>query len=108
MTVTDADAMEFENLLSSGPVFRQLYGDEGNLRIQKRNIYGDSFLLQPSARASGDLYGCVQYFKLYNSNTPFEDDRWAVSYTHLDVYKRQLSCVAQRVSGLPSTALSPE
>lgn len=78
LTVTDADAMEFENLLSSGPVFRQLYGDEGNLRIQKRNIYGDSFLLQPSARASGDLYGCVQYFKLYNSNTPFEDDRWGI------------------------------
>ena len=77
LTVTDADEMEFENLLSSGPVFRQLYGDEGNLRIQKR-VYGDSFLLQPSARASGDMYGCVQYFKLYNSNTPFEDDRWGI------------------------------
>lgn len=78
LAIGDEGELAYENVLASGPVFKQLYGDQKTLRMQKHETYGNSRLIERNERSKTDIYGCVQYFKLYNSNTPFESDRWAL------------------------------
>lgn len=78
LAVAPEESLTFENLLISGPIYRQIGGEQTELSPTSR--FNNCYLLETkSGEAYGtDLYGSVQYFNLYNSNTPFSDQQWAL------------------------------
>ncbi|MEG0804063.1 MAG: diguanylate phosphodiesterase, partial [Pygmaiobacter sp.] len=70
-------ASEFETLISSGPYFKNVFGSEcETLTLSNEPVCGDSYRILTETQ--GSVYGCVQYLELYNSNTPFEQEQWAI------------------------------
>lgn len=66
----------FDANLSSGPAFTKMFGSESEISLTApvtQNIYT---INEKSSRSKA--YGCVQYLKLYNSNAPFEGQKWAL------------------------------
>ena len=57
--------------------------------------------IEPPDGRREHVYGCVQYFQLYNSNTPFETDRWAL----IGIMRRQdLLAFSDQVKALVAAA----
>lgn len=76
----DADGNgSFDNVLTSGVAYKKMLGDstQTNLSTEKND---GLFEVKGNAQGEADskIYGNVQYLKLYNSNTPFSGNRWAV------------------------------
>lgn len=67
--------LEFEKVISTGPAYLRLMEEHKELRLDPQPAYGSGHELIGSRSPA---YGCVQYIDLYNSNTPFEQDRWAL------------------------------
>ncbi len=74
----DSQDMNFDVVLSTGPAFTHLFGGEPSVGFSRTPVYGNSYELLPTERTDQPVYGCVQYLTLYNSNTPFEYERWAL------------------------------
>ncbi|MEG1987754.1 MAG: GGDEF and EAL domain-containing protein, partial [Oscillibacter sp.] len=68
---------QFEKILSTGPYFKSLFGSDcQSLTLSPEPVSGDSYEI---AGAKNDkVYGCLKYLDLYNGNTPFENERWAL------------------------------
>lgn len=67
--------LEFEKVISTGPAYLRMMEEHDDLRLKPQATYGSGHELLNSRSPA---YGCVQYIDLYNSNTPFETDRWAL------------------------------
>lgn len=78
LAIDSDDDLCFENLLSSGSAFQQIFGEQGKLQFKPENMYQDSYQFANEGNGAKKLYGSIQYFNLYNSNTPFQADRWAL------------------------------
>lgn len=76
--VGDGNSLNFQNVLSSGPVYKQLFGEQKTTTFERHSSYGNLYSAVQQSKERGVAYGCVQYFKLYNTNTPFEQQRWAL------------------------------
>jgi len=81
---------------TSGPMFKAYFGKTDRLEIQSDAEYSGIVTLPGALEYSGKtIYGSVQPLKLYNSNTPFAGDRWALigiqSETHLLQFSRQVN-----------------
>lgn len=70
--------MSFENLLESGPIYKQLSGGCAETLFEQAPSYQTGYAIRNDENLSHDAYGCIQYFNLYNTNTPFENERWAL------------------------------
>lgn len=68
----------FENVLSSGHMFKKLVGSKTETVFNKGSRYHNIYKMEKSTRVDKTTYGCVQYLNLYNVNTPFENDKWAL------------------------------
>ena len=66
-----------EAVLSTGPTFQRILGDVEQVR------FGQGSSLSPASReiegGREQSYGNIQYLKLYNHNTPFEEEKWALA-----------------------------
>lgn len=76
----DADGDgSFDNVLTSGVAYKKMLGDSTQTNLSTEKNDG---LFEVKGNAAGEadskIYGNVQYLKLYNSNTPFSENRWAV------------------------------
>ncbi len=71
-------SLSFDTVISNGPVFRQLFGTSSGIRFNADQSYNTTYRITETDRFQGSAYGCIQYFQLYNSNTPFEQERWAL------------------------------
>lgn len=60
----------------NGPMFQAYFGQDRILETRPGGREG--IVLLPGADGGEKLYGAVQPIKLYNSNTPFEEDHWAL------------------------------
>ncbi|MEG2007636.1 MAG: EAL domain-containing protein [Oscillospiraceae bacterium] len=70
-------ADEFQKILSTGPYFKNVFGSEcETLGVSDAPVYGDCYEFFQESRDK--VYGCIQYLELYNSNTPFENEQWAL------------------------------
>mgnify|MGYP003542346731 FL=1 len=71
--------MQFDKMVSSGPYFKTIFGAHSTgFTLEETPVEGDSYAVRQDVRDAGKVYGSVQYLKLYNSNTPFENEQWAL------------------------------
>ena len=67
----------YQSLVSSGPYYAYFFGNDTQVALgqaTRENV----FHLSHDERVNDLVYGCVRPLKLYNTNTPFEGDQWAV------------------------------
>lgn len=69
---------DFTGVLAVGPAFKKLYGDNLSLQLQADDGEKNLYHITTGNRANQQVCANVQYFRLYNTNTPFEGDRWAL------------------------------
>ena len=65
-------------ITTSGPVYKELFGEENSLAIDRETSEENIFVLKKSERSDAKSYGCVEPLQLYNTNTPFEQDQWVL------------------------------
>jgi len=70
--------MAFENIVSSGPIFKKIFGDDTEIAIDGSTQYEDIYTISNTEASKNAVYGCIHYLDIYDSNTPFEGDRWAL------------------------------
>ncbi|HHY70758.1 MAG TPA: diguanylate cyclase [Thermoanaerobacterales bacterium] len=78
LAITHEDDMVLENVISSGPMFNKIFGDSTQTVLEEKTKYDNIYRLNKGKNNMDTVYGCVHYLKLYNSNTPFEKDRWVL------------------------------
>lgn len=77
--LAQGEDLDFGAQLSTGPVFKYLFGEPERMRFIAQAKYTDAIRVESGAgRGKDTVYGCIQYFDLYNTNTPFENERWAL------------------------------
>lgn len=68
----------FQNVLSNGPLLKRLFGTKKITAFEAGVSRDNSYRLIGNENAQGDVFGCIQYFDIYNTNTPFVNERWAL------------------------------
>ena len=63
--------------VNSGPCYKEYFGDASHIKIGKKQ-YENIFKLQSKNNSDKVLYASVQPLELYNSGTPFENQKWAL------------------------------
>lgn len=77
--VAEGEELIFNTQLSTGPVFKHRFGMAKQMSFTQEDEYVDSYrVIDNTSGHKRDVYGCIQYFNLYNTNTPFENERWAL------------------------------
>lgn len=75
----NGDALTFDTQFSTGPFYKHLFNEPAQLQFKRQEEYTDAFeVINSTLDHKGAVYGCIQYFDLYNKNTPFENERWAL------------------------------
>lgn len=78
LAVAGEAMMSFENLLANGPIFNQKYGDTATIQFSTKEYGSNSYMVETESQTDTHMFGCIQYFNLYNSNTPFVSEHWAL------------------------------
>lgn len=84
--VSEDGGKSYTPVCTSGPMFKAYFGQTASLEVRPDKHSGIVSL--PGADNAGEtVYGALQPLKLYNNNTPFENEQWALigiqSGTHL-------------------------
>ncbi len=75
----DGETLTFDTQISTGPFYKHLFGGASHLQFKKQDEYANAFAVTGrTLRHKEEVYGCIQYFNLYNKNTPFESEQWAL------------------------------
>lgn len=75
--VDDNKNMNFEKITTTGPLAGKILGEEKNIQFNKKEIY-DSIYEIKEPDSKNIAYASTKYINLYNTNTPFEKDTWAI------------------------------
>lgn len=79
LAVGSSENMKFSTVISSGPIFKKLFGEQKTVNFSLTGYYGNSYEVKwtnPQTKLCTDVFSTSQ---LYNTNTPFEDPmQWAV------------------------------
>lgn len=78
LAVGNTENNEYTNVVSSGPIYKKILGDSNILNFHTEPINKDIFSLINSEYSSSEVSGCIKSIKLYNRNTPFENDKWVL------------------------------
>lgn len=78
LAIDQNEDKNFKTVISSGPVYKTIFGEKDKIYFDSEAVYGSCYKTEKSRRNHDIPYGCIQYFKLYNSNTPFEQNTWAL------------------------------
>lgn len=76
--IADDKDMVFENIVSSGPIFSKIFGDSTRTIFDEKTEYDNIYRLNNGQNNLDSVYGCVHYLNLYNNNTPFQNEKWAL------------------------------
>ncbi len=73
----DSNNMDFSGITSTGPMFNKIIGDHEAFKLD-RSL--DSGLIYETNIHDSDkkAYASIKYFNLYNTNTPFENEKWVL------------------------------
>ncbi|VHV37011.1 diguanylate kinase signaling protein [Clostridioides difficile] len=72
--------MAFENVISNGYSLKEKFWDGLHSNLEQKESYKNIYKIKNKDNecGNGNIYASVQYLDLYNSNTPFENERWAL------------------------------
>ncbi len=76
LAITRDGGTVFENVVSGGPVFNNIFGNSTQIVLEGKTKYDNTFKF--NTKHGDTTYGCMHYLDLYESNTPFKKDRWAL------------------------------
>lgn len=68
-------SQSYEMVCASGPMFKAYYGQPKRLTLEPSEYAGIARLPDAGEKT---VYGAVQSLKLYNNNTPFENEHWVL------------------------------
>lgn len=68
----------FEHVMINGPIYTQIAAGKTQTVLEPWGEAPSQYRVVTDDSVSNDIYGSIQYLELYNSNTPFSDDRWAL------------------------------
>ena len=105
------NATSFQSIVTSGPAAKWLFGEGSLFQFHGEPYYHSIHqALERSSRVGTPVYGSVHYLTLYNSNTPFQGQRWALigvtdsaslfSFSHSVVRSVLLLCLIPLIKGL--------
>lgn len=75
--ITDDGGQNFRCIASNGPLYKSRFGSSTVLRSSSV-VDGKISRFDTAIGESGPVYGSVQEFKMYNHNTPFEQEQWVL------------------------------
>lgn len=75
--VNDDENMDFKDIISKGPMSGNIIGDSNIVKLEDKEVFSSIFKLKTDV-SKKEMLGGVKYFNLYNTNTPFESDKWAL------------------------------
>lgn len=86
LAIGDGNKTEFENILVNGSVLSQALGEDTHSSFATVTENGrEAFYLKKEQDAGEKYYCSVQYLSLYNNNTAFSGDHWAlIGVVHSD------------------------
>lgn len=94
--VTEDGGESYTTVCANGPNFRASYGQPETIQATAHELDGIVTLPGPT-KGDAAVYGAVQPIKLYNNNTPFENEQWALigilGGEHLLSYSNRLRAV---------------
>nr|WP_243464336.1 EAL domain-containing protein [Clostridioides difficile] len=72
--------MAFENVISNGYSLKEKFWDGLHSNLEQKELYKNIYKIKNKDNecGNGNIYASVQYLDLYNSNTPFENECWAL------------------------------
>lgn len=76
--VCSANDQTFQKAAASGPVIKQLFGEAEQVVLEETPAHQSTYLFQGIKDENDKAYGCIQNIDLYNTNTPFENEQWAL------------------------------
>lgn len=71
------DSMDFYKVMTTGPMANNILGDDERLILKNNEVYKSIYEIEGD-NSNETAYACTSYLRIYNTNTPFENDRWAV------------------------------
>ena len=78
-TPADDGRAAYQGVVSSGPSIKRIFGQEETYDFGTQPVYSDIYKASPAeGHGRSDVYASIQPFKLYNSNTPFSGQEWAL------------------------------
>lgn len=78
LAVNDDDDNHFKNVVTTGSAYSRIAGDATETNFEKEPVRKDTYKLIKTDAKREDTLGVVQYLKLYNTNTPFSGEKWAL------------------------------
>ncbi|MCC0644823.1 MULTISPECIES: EAL domain-containing protein [unclassified Clostridioides] len=93
------DDLAFENVVSNGYTFKEKFWDGLHSNLEQKESYKNVYKVknEDDGKIKESTYASVQYLDLYNSNTPFENERWALLGI---IEEKSLLCFSKRVETL--------
>ena len=70
---------ELATVATSGPMAKMYLGTSGSASLVPYSSYDDIYTLDKNDRVTQDVYVSAQPLRLYNTNTPFENEQWVLS-----------------------------
>lgn len=78
IAVRDNEKLDFDNVTGVGKIGEAISENFNDISFNVNKIYTDIYELKESENYKNTVYGCIKYLNLYNTNTPFENEKWAV------------------------------
>ena len=75
--IDDNYDMNIEQISSTGPMINKIIGDHKNVQLNDNEIYDSIYELKVND-SEKTAYACKKDFKLYNTNTPFQNEKWSI------------------------------
>ena len=72
-----ASQTDLNMVVSSGPIMSRLF-QQNDVSFADTPVYEGIYRGENTDDALGEIYGSIQPINLYNSNTPFENERWVL------------------------------
>lgn len=77
--ILEGESSDLTPVVTSGPMAKMYIGTSGTVSLIPYASYDDIYTLAKNDRVTNDVYVSTQPLRLYNTNTPFEDEQWILS-----------------------------
>lgn len=77
--VMHGDSTEITDVVTSGPMSNMISGSSGTTTVAADPYREGIYTILGDSRAKNSVYANIQPLRLYNTNTPFENDQWVLS-----------------------------
>lgn len=77
--ILEGESSDLTPIVTSGPMAKMYIGTSGTASLIPYASYDDIYTLAKNDRVTNDVYVSTQPLRLYNTNTPFEDEQWILS-----------------------------